>query len=214
LEYDGTSWSEDDSGSYKFGLRGVWGVDAKTLWAVGTDSTIKYRGTSWWSSVSSSDIPIKDQDFRAIWGVDATNFYVVGNNGSILRSTNSGDSFEAQASGTTANLTSIWGSSATDIYIAGVNGTVLHSSNGTTWTNVGVTSSTSFNGISGSGPNDVYVVGLPLINADEGAFHYDGTDWGKVTPPGTPFLKAVTAFSSTEIFAVGQSTLLKYVGLP
>ena len=65
-----------------------------------------------------------------VWGGSAMDVFAVGGVGTILHY--DGNTWSAQASGTTGLLLGVWGSSATDVYVVGDNNTILHY-DGTDW---------------------------------------------------------------------------------
>ena len=66
---------------------------------------------------------------HGVWARDAAQVWVVGDAGEILRSTDGGEHWQQQRSGTEAELISIHGSDS-QLWIVGAAGTILHSTDG------------------------------------------------------------------------------------
>jgi hypothetical protein len=106
--------------------------------------------------------------------------------------------------GTTNTLNAVWASSSTDIFAGGetstLAGVIYHSTGGSpaTWTAMTVNGSpASVHGLWGSGPNDVWAVGLTGE-----IHHYNGT-WSKVGSGTTQNLMAVWGSGANDVFAAG-----------
>lgn len=62
-------------------LRGVGGIDASNVWAVGKYGSIeKWNGTTWTAQTSGTFRNLWD-----VWGADANNVWAVGEWGTILK---------------------------------------------------------------------------------------------------------------------------------
>jgi hypothetical protein len=99
---------------------------------------------------------------------------------------------------------SIWGSAPDDVYA--VSGSRVLHYDGSEWTPVEtkLPPGGSWRGVSGSGPNDVVIVGR-VGSPSSGRFaHFDGFKWREIdVPPNTP-LRSVWSAGSGAAFAVGR----------
>lgn len=116
----------------------------------------------------------------------------------------------------TPRLRAIWGSSAAGTYVVGDRGTILRR-NAEEWTreSIDVPPETAFHGISGTGPNDVWVVGEVRPDAGGVIVHWDGLAWSRRVDAGIEDarLYGVWALDATHAFAVGeQGTILAWEG--
>lgn len=127
VHYDGQSWQAMVSSTTRH-LRGIWGYDAGNIWAVGDGGTILYYDGANWSAQNSGTTA----NLYGIWGnyskgtpaPKGYHIYVVGDNGTILRSTDKGATWQAMTSNTAQNLRAIHGLEVNEVYAVGENGTV------------------------------------------------------------------------------------------
>lgn len=127
-------------------------------------------------------------------------------------------------------LLDVWGSSSDDVWAVGqeqVSGSVFRAValhwDGRTWTSVEPvhdTDVTSFNAVSGTGPNDVWAVGTGSQGAANGPMvqHWDGTKWTRMHVEGSdPLVSAftdfqgVTANSADDVWAAGRWSQWNYL---
>ena len=79
LFYDGTSWTEQESGTAET-LLGITALDAGHVWAVGFVGTVLfYDGTSWTPQESGTSEALHD-----VTAVDADHVWAVGSGGTVL----------------------------------------------------------------------------------------------------------------------------------
>jgi hypothetical protein len=91
-----------------------------------------------------------------------------------------------------------------------VQGIILHY-NGTDWTEFGTPEQDLlFNGVWSAAPNDVFAVGQRGLRA--AAYHFDGTAWTRMEVPPVGQLYDVWGTSGTDVYAVGNRTILHYDG--
>ncbi len=112
--------------------------------------------------------------------------------------------------GTETGIASLWGSSATDVWLAG---TLLAHCDGATAQVVasglpsGNPAQITWNGVAGSGPHDVWLVGTKGMVS-----HYDGTQWTASQAPTVGNLNGVWVSAAGEAWAVGQAgVVIHYV---
>ncbi len=189
-----------------------------------------------WADQSS---PVTDV-LHAVWQTaDGQDLFVVGDAGTILHLTGGpstgASSWVKEPSGTLANLYGVWGSSANDVWATGTlygspvtaspspapaSGILLHRTGGV-WSSVAAPSTATLHAITGTGPSDVWAVGL-AASASPGAFttggpallHFDGSAWtqdASLSPPSsggaTGELLSIVA-APNDITAVGRGGLL------
>ncbi|MBN2105909.1 MAG: DUF1566 domain-containing protein [Deltaproteobacteria bacterium] len=101
-------------------LRGIWGIDADNLFAVGDGGIILRRqnGGNWAKMTSPTT-----QNLRSVWGTDMNNVYAVGAAGTLLKF--NGTSWSTITVPTTQQLNKIWGASANEIYMVANGGIII-----------------------------------------------------------------------------------------
>ena len=155
---DGASWAAQISGTTQ-DLFGVWGSGPNDVFAVGyngADPALDQRRRL----LADPELGDHADPLTGVWGSGPNDVFAVGQNGVILHSTNDGASWQAQNSGTTQILEASGGAAqATSSPWAG--GVILHSTNdGASWQAQSVGPRRTSIDVWGSGPNDVFAVGL------------------------------------------------------
>jgi hypothetical protein len=178
----------------------IWGADATHIWAVAGYIFSRNAGTGGWNTdcCASGVAP-----FFGLWGAAANDVYAVGQSGtSMLVYHNNGSGWTAQTNFVGISglyqLLGIWGSSSSNIYIVGEQQTILHSTGNGTWTLVSAQNGPAYNAVWGSGPNDVYAVGLSYA-------HYDGTAWTNPPVFSAQQLFGIWGTAANNIYAVGAN---------
>ena len=126
-------------------LAGIAAADRDLLWAVGArihsePSGVILRskdgGANWteWRDPATEAEILKDE-FGAVVCVDAKIVWAVGYNGKIIKSTDGGDTWQVQTSGTNAQLQGLWALDGKHVWATGSkddgqDGVILYSSNG------------------------------------------------------------------------------------
>ncbi|MES2520778.1 MAG: YCF48-related protein, partial [Bacteroidota bacterium] len=135
------------------------------------------------------------------------NGWIVGNNGTILRTENSGDDWNAVYSGATATLNDIHFTSTNTGWVAGDNRILKSSSGGLNWESI----TTSFRGIA----VDFFDKNIGAVVGAGGNIlrtTNEGLNWVNVTSNTSVQLNDVRFLSSTIVFAVGDGgTLIKSI---
>lgn len=124
--YNGTGWTPTSTGVTNT-FYGVWGYGTNT-WAVGSGGIIcVYGGTSWGIQSSGATAQL-----NGVYFVNDLVGYVCGNGGTILGTTNGGNTWNTlQAEGSLAwNLNAVWAIDADNIIAVGDNGVVCISTDG------------------------------------------------------------------------------------
>jgi len=202
--YDGTSWSEMDSGTTK-NLYGVWGITVGEdvyVFAVGYGGTILYSdddGSTWTSQDSDTT-----DNLYGIWG-NAYNddVHAVGYGGTACYY--DGSSWDEKDSDTSNTLYDVWGDDASHVFAVGASGTIVKYT--ASWDSKTSGTTNNLYGVWGSSATDVFAVGASgtIVHST------DGSTWSPQVSPTTNTLYGVWGSDSTPVFAVGASgTILKY----
>ena len=188
--------------------KGSSGVGTTTIDLTGSGSG---GGTVARWTVESSGVSAKLQD---VWAAANGNAFAVGDAGTILRY--DGQRWApmswqpTQGSATTVTLYDVWGRSPTDVWATG-SGVILHF-NGVAWTEAfRLTSSIPIHGIWGSPTgNKMFAVGAAgtLVESNN-----RGATWTQVasTPFGPRTMHSVWGSSDTDVWAVGDGIVSRYV---
>jgi len=136
----------------------------------------------------------------AVWGSSANDVYVVGGGGKIAHF--DGTSWLPVTSNTTGDLAAVWGSGPNDVWAAGT--AVVHY-DGTGWSEK--LNAVSVNDISGTGPNDVTIVGNNGLAA-----HWNGSTWNPEPQPDGLNLQGVSADATGVWVAAGNYFLRREGG--
>jgi photosystem II stability/assembly factor-like uncharacterized protein len=212
--YDGSSWTEMDSGFDWGELWDVWGSPSTSSYAVGLSGRIircsdTLSGVQW-QTMSSG---LTWESLYGVWGASAYNVFAVGDSGTIIHYDNMDDNddgslWDPMLSGTGSHLYDVWGNSATDVFAVGSSGTILHKEYGS-WISMNSSTDEDLLGVWCSGSNAFAVGASGTIR------HYDGMgeEWQEMTSNTSEILHGVWGSSATDVFAVGNGgTILHYNG--
>jgi hypothetical protein len=233
--WDGSSWSGTKSGTAK-DLFGVWGSGPNDVWAVGAAGTIlHWNGCAW--SASASDLLLTTA-VNDVWGSGPGDVWAVGaeiqhwdgsawsNLGWAFPGTTAGGSH-----GTDRNdvfpqiLYSVWGSGPNDVWAVGsdCSGTdaggvisidcapdnILHW-DGADWSVGPSGTPQTFTDVWGSGPGDVWAVGVGVFIIPPVTVHWDGSVWSAA---GTNFgANGIWGSGPDNVWAVGWGDILHWNG--
>jgi len=201
-------WLERGDGTLDQGLYylllDAWGSSSSDVFAVGKDGLIlHYDGQSWEKMTSGTS-----QTLTAVWGSSSSDVFSVGASGTILHyDGNAAGTWITMNSGTTKDLGGVWGVSSSQVVAVGDSGTaVLY--DGTSWTPFEL-----FNGRI----NDVWISTskdiFALVSNTVCHYRYSAAGWELMPAGTTATLWAVWGFSSSDVFAVGNSgTIVHYNG--
>ena len=179
----------------------LWGSGAGDVFAVGYSGLIvHFDGTSWTDMTGPTE-----NTLFGVWGSGAGDVFAVGYYGTILHY--DGQTWQAMSSPTQNQLRAVWGSGPDDVYAVGSSTTILHY-DGESWSSVSPdTGYNLFHDVWGSDSEDVYAVG------DNGAVHWDGTEWSTVALPTTERLYGVWGSGASDVFVVGDAgAMVRYDG--
>ena len=142
----------------------------------------------------------------AAWGSGRENLAFLSQGGTILKSTDGGRSF-THLKLDAPNTTAIWGT-GNELYVLGP-GIIYHSTDSTTWTGAKILNAPALNGVWGSGPRDVYVVGDrgTILHSTDG-----GLGWTEPTSHTQAGLAGVWGAGTTDVFIVGAGGTILHSG--
>jgi hypothetical protein len=205
LHYDGTGWSERSAGILGgSSLYSIWAVSPTEAWAI-TDYATLYHWTAgggWSASYTIPNTGGWPSGPTAVWGTSATNvfagaFYGVAHWDGTGWTLSDGGTYPKGAE-------HIWGSGPSDIYFDEGN-TFIDHFDGAHWTRVTALTGAHPAGISGAGPNDVWVLDDLNHYTQPQIFHWDGAAWTVSTLP-FEALGSVYAADPHVVWVVGENT--------
>ncbi|MCA9664907.1 MAG: hypothetical protein KC503_04940 [Myxococcales bacterium] len=148
-------------------MRGIWGISASDVWAVGDNGKILHYTGSSWAAVTSPTTA----NLYAVWGTAADNVYAAGLDGTVLRW--DGSTWAKVAMTVQTYFYALWGTGASNIFAVGQSlfapdeQIVVY--NGTNWAKLAPPQGTVAQGVWGTSPTNVFVVG------NNGIIRYTGT---------------------------------------
>jgi photosystem II stability/assembly factor-like uncharacterized protein len=168
----------------------------KYAWAVGTRDSTGY-GTilfssdygDTWTRQGQGSLALQGVDISDIWAVDENNVWAIGGNNTVLKTSNSGQTWEKVAMPVVSSnpyLNSICIVNKTNIWISGSNGVVYNSTNnGSTWTLFDTTffQNGQLQGIWAISPQKVFVVGGTNTSPETGIIDFTldgGATWDSI----------------------------------
>jgi hypothetical protein len=229
--YDGQTWTEQVSRA-DTNFVSVWGNTSNQIFAIGSGAILQSDGADW-SDVPGPvfNPPVSSFRYNDVWGVGHDLFVA----GSLDRGTPATSllvHFDG-AEWSEMPVPNLWdhprftglaGTSPSDVWAIGwafkcedcnnVTSMVLHY-DGSTWSESLTSGFDEYNGIYAFAPNDVWIA----ASNEEFAllFHFDGISWSRQelwelsSTPNNP-VRDVWGSSSSDVYVVGQSALLRYDG--
>jgi hypothetical protein len=210
LHYDGEEWSKETLPDGTPLLNWVHPFDDGTTLAVGNGGTVLIDDGSGWAVQETPT----EQDLWGVWGASPDDVWAVGGAGrsegqdTIIR-WNGSEWTEVEPPalerpGVNAYF-KVWGSGADDVWIVGQNGIVLHW-DGEMLEEDGVGTSRDLIALSGTGPDDIIIVG----GRSNGVIsHYDGTEWTTEELSPAPGLNGIFMLAPGEFWVAGVRGLLR-----
>lgn len=218
LHYDGSQWNKMESGINN-PLYDVWGSSQNDVYAVGTGGLIlHYDGSGWTQAYHDSTL----YELDGIWGTGPNDIFAVGWDGVILHyNGTTWSQMDNPLDGSTLfAYNNVWGTSSNNVYAVGSNLTdtaTLHY-DGSAWHQDGAlvfqsgdTWTYDFRAIGGSGPDDIWVVGMAMtVNVPQSwaegfCIHYDGTKWSPLDTEGYAQFFGVWGTDKNNIYLVGNA---------
>jgi hypothetical protein len=143
------------------------------------------------------------RDLHGVFGVSPTSIYAVGDGGTVLRSVGNGVWNPQCASFSGVDLQSVWASSDSDVYAAGTR-YIIRFPGACNWVVAYDTAAAAtFYGLWGSGPGDVYAVGVSMTNLGM-VYQGSAASWASQgISPAVYALRSVWGAGPSSIHAVG-----------
>ncbi len=185
FSYDGSSWTAVVRGAtYGTRFTALHGTSANHVVAVGTNGVIlQWNGTQWIPMTSGTT-----RTLTAVYVESPSVAFAVGVEGTALRL--SGNTWVVTATSSAADLYGVWSLGGTTVAV-GAAGTALQF-NGNGWNALQLPTSETLNAISGTAPDDIYVVGSLTT-----VLHFDGSGWSVIGSNGI----------SGDLWAIRRSTI-------
>lgn len=212
----GKTWEPQQSGMTG-NLRGVQCIDAGTAWAAGHEGTLLKTvdgGKTWILQKKLQDMlrQLNRKFLPSLFCVrfrDAQNGYAVGHPGIILHTSDGGETWQLQSSGTSVVLYKVAAWDNKTAWIAGGAGVILHTTDGgATW--VMQTSGVKFmlNSIAFAGGIKGFAVGHKcILHTGDG-----GASWSKYEIPLSRWLCAIQFSDAQNGWAAGDSGTMYHTG--
>ncbi|MCR4316831.1 MAG: hypothetical protein NUW37_10825 [Planctomycetes bacterium] len=199
-----TSWAytTETSGTTNT-LRGIDGDSTgSNMYAVGDSGTALYStGTGSWAAPTGFPSGIT-ANLNAISGTSPNDVVIVGDGGTLIRMTGGTWTDDTISAGTPPDFKGVYEVSSTSAYAVGTGGKIYHY-NGTGWSAMtqSVTTSDLYS-VHGTSDTDVWACGNAGV-----ILHYNGTAWSASTSGVTSDLRAIKAWSATQVYATGPGAL-------
>ena len=191
----GTWCTEDAPAGFTGTLHAVWAASATDVFAAGDGGTILRRVNGTWTTMTSGTTT----DLRGLFGTSSSDVWAGGNGGVLVHF--NGTAWSA-VSGLTSDIDAVWASSTSNAWFVGASTAVR-------WTGsqfISYSLTGQLLGVSGTGPNDVYVTG-----EDANVRHWTGSAWTTMSPgAGTTYLSVLAIATSNawvSDFMPGKQTV-------
>jgi photosystem II stability/assembly factor-like uncharacterized protein len=155
-----------------------------------------YPDTAWFAQVSGTTRNLLGVFFQD----DGRSGWAVGTGGALIHTTDAGQIWSVQTSGTSSNLNSVWFTGPDEGWAVGNGGTVLHTLNGgLLWTRVNVSAGENLMDVCFADPSLGWIVGSngAVLRTTDG-----GASWDKRSLTGT-ILQSVSS-SGLDVWAVSS----------
>jgi len=195
--YNGSSWTNTITSTTET-IRGIWASQTGTAYAVGTNARIMWStGTMWYNM--SAPVEIGTATLYAVWGTSDDDVWAAGDaGGSAVVIRFDGDSWSVHSEDFAPALWRLWGSSATDIYATASDYTLWHY-DGAGWSRIEDPAIGYAIGLSGTGPDDVYVLSQGKV------VRWDGAAWQAMAFPTSRNYRDIWVAPDGRIFVAGSS---------
>jgi hypothetical protein len=181
----------------------VYGLGDDNVFAVGDFSRIAhYNGSTWF--LTNAGFPA---GFRDVWINSTTSGYAVGDLGVYKYN---GTSWSPVFNTGNAYYSCVWGSGANDVW-CGTSMNFISHWDGSSWSNASLPSYNYFSDMWGTASNDIYAVGQSGNTSLGTVWHYNGSIWTDVTPPGitNSVFYSVWGTASNNVYVVGDGTTIR-----
>jgi hypothetical protein len=175
---------------------GIWGSGPNDIYVACNGGVVAMKGAGGWTNLPA----LSSSTLKTAWGDGKGNVWIGGDNGILYR--RGGTSLTESA--TPDDINSIWGDGS-DVFLVTRGGAVMRSTGNGTWTTA-FTWSHELDGIWGSGPSDIHVVGFAthLHGSSATAFAED-----PIANDPTGFHYGVWGSDANDVYIVGgRGTIL------
>jgi hypothetical protein len=184
----------------------IWGTSAADLYVVNVKGEIWHYTATGWTLAYTIPQGINSIPAKAIWGNGTSAVYVASADGRVARYDGTTWSMEDVSPGVA--LDKVWGSSPNDVWAFGASG-AFHRVDATTWTRYAL-SDRPVRNVSGTGPNDIWVVEAGTPNQ---LWHWNGTAWSMADTGASFSMIAVAAVAVDDVHvSEEQGRMLHYNG--
>jgi hypothetical protein len=201
FHYDGSGWTDATPSGFRASrraLRSVSVLSKDDAWAVGDAGTVAHFDGKTWTITQPPIAKGLDLQRVVAWPGEVVALATFGNG--LFRF--DGTTWTRLPWPEHVTADDFWGTSSRDLWVPGLRS--AHHFDGAKWDEIAFGMFDDMYAVSGSGPNDVWMVGTSGTRGGGGrARHFDGTAWKDVELPRTSSLHAVSAPSPKEAYAVG-----------
>ncbi len=189
-------------GGLPVGLRGIWGLSATEVYAVGGRGTVlRYDGKTWKPLAKGTSASL-----NVVWGVSGSDLFVGGEG---IAQHFDGQSWKTltlpaipgSLPGTPPQVYAIWGSDPADVWM-GVEDSLLH------WDGKALTVERTARGDRVAGLWGTSAVDVWAAIMQAGVLHFDGSSWTRMTDPGFDMHNAIWGHSVHDFWVVGASNVV------
>ncbi|HEY3447260.1 MAG TPA: hypothetical protein VGK67_12885 [Myxococcales bacterium] len=220
FHWNGTSWASATEAAPELGVADVWG-DSGDTWAVGTERRVDaaFGVTMSGLVVGNSGDGWRRQDagpsevLSALWGVGAQDLWAAGDQRAFHWDGSTWTGFDVGADHD--SIHDLWGNGSDDLWAVGVKWSTTPQGNvgspkawhwnGSAWSEASVAApvGSTLDGIWGTAPDDLWVIGNGSWPHEAFILHFDGTTWTQVTSvPG--ILHRVFGSGPDDVWTVGE----------
>lgn len=188
-------------------LTDMWGDRADNLYVTTTKGEVLHFDGDDWSVVFQVPPPVTGGyvSLSSMWASSATDIWAAGANGLVYHY--DGTSWTSLDPMTPSGLDLVWGSGPGDVWA--FKGVAARKFTGTEWINHTLSGTTTLS-VSGTGPNDIWVITNSLPHA---LWHWDGTSWTNVSSTTTIAsgeLRVVHALAPDNVFVAADGGVISH----
>ena len=205
MSFDGTTWTTH-APITPWTLNAVWGSALDDVWAAGERGVLLHHDGVGWSLVPS----LAKQALRGLWGFGKDDVWAVGEAAILHRSEAGWAKAYPIKDGSSLPVYAVWGSAPDDVYVVGsaYEGLLYHwDSAAWTYGYVFDAFNTSFTGVWGFGPDQVFAVSAYTVIR-----HDNGFKWVPMKSSPTVYSTAIHGTSPSDLWAVGPDGRSHYDG--
>lgn len=200
LHWDGIVWRSQGPDTITCGA--LFGTGADDIWMLGKLGVVLHYDGKTWGRV----VTLPDAKFSAGFSISKSLAYAVGSTPGVIYRWQGTSWIKDTTVGSSGDFRGVWASSAGDVWVVLNGGEVLRF-NGSVWTSSRPAQPPlTFNGVSGNGPDQVFLVGDQLTRWNGSAYVNDAN-------PLAESLRKVTALPDGTALAISVSgALIRWEG--